>query len=259
MKHLVWIAVLVTACNNTDGTKASIASDSTAATEERATGNSSGCNNLIFFQNGAEIYAKSYNEAGKVISSMHTKIMDVIKEEEGMMVAYVEASDTSNGNHVLDMKYNYKCDGKSIYFDLASMMRSTAQDQDAKFEGSQIEYPIAVKAGETLPDANGVMSMEKGGRKMTMKYHYKERKVDGKEKVTTPAGTWNCYKISNVVEVEMDFPGLDEKAKKMMQTMTKQMKTTGITWFSPDFGIVKMELYQNGKLQSRNEIVAVKR
>lgn len=259
MKHLVWIALLFTACNNTDATKASIASDSTVSTEEKAAVNSTGCNNLIFFQPGAEIYAKSYSEAGKVISSMHTKVKDVIKEEEGMMVAYVEASDTSSGNRVLDMKYNYKCDGKSIYFDLASMMRSTAQDQDAKFEASQIEYPIAVKAGETLPDANGVMSMEKGGRKMTMKYHYKERKVDGKEKVTTPAGTWNCYKISNVVEIEMDFPGLDEKAKKIMQTMTNQMKTTGITWFAPDFGIVKMELYQNGKLQSRNEIVAVKR
>ncbi len=44
-----------------------------------------------------------------------------------------------------------------------------------------------------------------------------------------------------------------------MQSMTNQMKTTGITWFSPDFGVVKMELYQNGKLQSRNEIVSVKR
>jgi hypothetical protein len=236
MKHLVWIAVLVTACDSTDGTRASLSNDSTVITEKKTAGSGGSCNNLIFFKSGAEIYAKNYHAAGKVMSSTHTKITDV-KKEEGMMVAYVEASDTSNGNRVLDMKYNYKCDGKSIYFDLASMMRSTAQDQDAKFEASQIEYPIAVTAGQTLPDANGVMSMEKGGRKMIMKYRYKERKVEGKETITTPAGTWKCFKISNLVEVEMDFPGLDEKAKKMMQTMTKQ----------------------NGKLQSRNEIVAVKR
>jgi hypothetical protein len=77
--------------------------------------------------------------------------------------------------------------------------------------------------------------------------------------VTTPAGSWNCYKISNTVAVEVDIPGMTEKAKKMMETMRNQMKTTSITWFSPDFGIVKMEMYQNGKLVSKNEIVSVKR
>jgi hypothetical protein len=258
MKHLVWIAVLATACNSSDTPSNSITGDSTKTTEKKTGGALAACTNMIFFQPGAEIYAKSYSAAGKESGSMFTKVKDV-KDESGMTVAYVESSDTSTNNHIMNMKYNYKCDGKSIYLDLASMMHSTAQDQDANFEASLIEYPINVTAGETLPDASGTMAIEKGGKKMTMKYHYKDRKVEGTETITTPAGTWDCLKISNRVEMEIDFPGLDEKAKKMMQSMTNQMKTTGITWFSPDFGIVKMELYQNGKLQSRNEIVSVKR
>jgi translation elongation factor EF-Tu-like GTPase len=101
--------------------------------------------------------------------------------------------------------------------------------------------------------------MEKNGKTTTMKYHYKDRKVEAKEKVTTPAGSWDCYKITNRVDVEVDFPGMSDKAKKMMETMTNQMKSTGITWFSPDLGIVKMELYQNGKLVSKTEIVSIKK
>jgi hypothetical protein len=258
MKNLLWIAALFAACNSTEGTKNAIAQDSTIATEKKTGGSPVACTNMIFFQPGAEINAKSYSATGQAQGSMHTKVKEV-KEENGMTVAYVEASDTSDSKHIINMKYNYKCDGKSIYFDLASMMRSTAQEQDANFEASLIEYPINVTAGETLPDASVTMAITKAGRKVTMKYHYKDRKVEGKETITTPAGTWNCFKISNRVEMEVDFPGLDEKAKKMMQSMTNQMKTTGVTWFSPDFGIVKMELYQNGKLQSKNEIVSVKR
>jgi hypothetical protein len=231
---------MVAGCNSSEGSKNSIAHDSTT-TERRSVGSAVACTNMLLFRSGAEMNAKSYDAAGKELSSMHTKVQEV-KNEDGMTVAYVEASDTSNAKHIINMKYNYKCDGKSIYVDIASMMRSTAQEKNANFEASLMEYPIDVTAGETLPDASGTMSMEKGGKKMTMKYHYKDRKVEAKESITTPAG-----------------PGLDEKAKKMMQSMTNQMKTTGITWFSPDFGIVKMELYQNGKLQLRNEIVSVKR
>lgn len=52
---------------------------------------------------------------------------------------------------------------------------------------------------------------------------------------------------------------MDEKAKKMMETMKSSMKNKTITWFSPDLGIVKMEMYLNDKLQSRNEITAIKK
>jgi hypothetical protein len=253
------MAVVYTACNSTVNTEPAANRAATTLTADNAETGPVACNNLIFFKPGAEIGSKSYDGAGKELASQQAKILEV-KNEGGMTVAHVSASDTIKlGKHITNMTYSYKCDGKSIFFDLASMMRSTAQERNTTIEGSVIEYPINVSAGQTLPDASGTMIMEKGGRKTTMKYHYKDRKVDSKEKVTTPAGSWNCYKISNTVAVEVDFPGMTEKAKKMMETMTNQMKTTSITWFSPDFGIVKMEMYQNGKLVSRNEIVSVKR
>jgi hypothetical protein len=259
MKHLIWIAVVYTACNSTAGTEQPATSATAALTEENATAGTGACNNLIYFRPGAEIGSKSYDAASKELSSQLVKILD-IKNEGGMTVAYVTSNDTSKpGKQVTNMKYSYKCDGKTIFFDLASMMRPAAEKQQTKFDASVIEYPIAVSAGQTLPEASGTMTMEHGGRKTTMKYHYKDRKVEGKEAVKTPAGSWNCFKITNRVEVEMDIPGMDEKAKKMMAEMTNKMKTTSITWFAPDFGVVKMEMYQNGKLQMKNEIVTVKR
>lgn len=223
---------------------------------EGSTGN---CSRLIFFQRGAEVEAATYNAAGEEVSRQHTKILDV-KNENGVTVAYVEGSDVQAGDgKTTNVNYSYKCDGNKIYFDIASMFRTAEKQADETFEASVIEYPINVQEGETLPDAAGTMSSSKDGKKMTIKFIYKNRKVEGREMVATPAGNWNCYKISNTVESEMDIPGMDEKAKAMMKQMQSNARTTSITWFAPDFGIVKMEMYINGKLQSRNEVTAIKK
>jgi hypothetical protein len=260
MKNYLLIALILFSCNSAEN-KAGIGGDTTETKAGEKSNDSSpaACNKLIFFKTGAEIEAKSYNAEGVEISSQLTKILSV-QNEGGMTVANVEGSDIQTGNgKTTNVKYSYKCDGNKIYFDIASMFRTEKKEGDASFESSMVEYPINISAGETLPDATGTMNSERNGKKMTMKYHYRNRKVDGKEDITTTAGTWSCYKISNTVEVEMDIPGMDETSKKMMEAMKDKMKTTTTTWFAPDFGIVKMEMYMNGKLQSRNEVTGVKR
>lgn len=261
MKKYLFLAFIFTACtNNTTVTKEAENSNSNKVEKEEIAAASTGpvnCNNLVFFKQGAEITAKSYDAAGKETSTQLTKII-ALKNENGMTVATVKGSDTTPEGKVTNVTYNYKCDGRAIYFDVASLFRTAEKESDATFESSLIEYPISLTEGESLPDVTGSMSSEKRGKKMTMNYHYINRKVGAKETITTPAGTWNCYKISNEVKVEMDIPGMDEKAKKMMEAMQGQMKTTSITWFASDFGIVKMEMYQNGKLVSINEVTRVK-
>jgi hypothetical protein len=218
------------------------------------------CTRMIFFQPGAEVFAVSYDPEGKINSRQHTRIKSV-EEKGGVAIAKVEGNNTDAGENGKEtaVSYEYRCDGKNIYFDIASMFRSKEKQKDASFTSTMISFPINVKAGQTLPDAEGQMTSQKGERKMTMKYTFKDRKVEAMEEVTTTAGTWKCFKISNSVHIELDMPGMDEKAKAMMQQMQALTKTTSSTWFAPDFGIVKMEMYLNGKMMSRNEVVGFKR
>jgi hypothetical protein len=258
---------LVMACNNSGNKPDSQTNDTThTETDQKqidqpsASVDAGACGKMIFFQPGAEIEATSYDEEGKEISKQYTKILSVTNEG-GFTVANVEGKDTDvdGEKQTTTVNYNYKCDGNKIYFDVASMFRTAEKEKDASFESSLIEYPINVKEGEVLPDATGIMNSMRDGKKTALKFIYKNRKVEGMEKITTPAGTWNCYKLSNSVESEMDIPGMDEKAKEMMKKMQEGMKMTTTTWFAPDFGIVKMEMYMNGKLQSRNEVTSVKK
>ncbi len=283
MKYFICYLFIVTfyACNNTGEDKKAGVKDSNTLAEampspangegqgdpvvpatepENTNGGDMSCTRLIFFQAGAEVESVSTDGKGKEVSRQLTHIISV-SGKEGATVANVESTDTEAGEKgkVTKVFYDYKCDGNNIYFDIASMFRTEKKNNDASFESSLIPFPINVKAGEELPDAHGVMSSQRGGRKMTMTYTFKNRKVEAMEEVTTAAGTWKCYKISNAVEVDMDIPGMDEKAKAMMKEMQGNMKMTSSTWLSPEFGIVKMETYLNGEMKSRNEVVSYKK
>ncbi len=68
-----------------------------------------------------------------------------------------------------------------------------------------------------------------------------DRKVAGKETVTTSAGTWECYKITYKSKITMKI-GIGIPIK---------MDVT--EWYAPGFGVVKTE--SNG---GKTEITAVK-
>lgn len=254
----------VVACNNT-ATKPGDGNGDTTGQPAAKKGNdgvtnAGACAVMTMFQQGAEIEASSYNAKGEETSRQLTKIVSVTNDA-GIAIASIEGTSTelAGEKKATAVKYEYKCDGSKIFFDVASLFRTVTKSEDQSFQASIIEYPINLTDGEALPDATGTMSSVRDGKKMTMTYHYRDRKVDGKEKVTTPGGTWDCFKISNSVQVEMDIPGMDESAKAMMKKMQEGNKTTTTTWFAPAFGIVKMEMYLNGKLQSSNQVTAVKK
>ncbi len=256
MKKLIPILLLFGACNNASesGKNPSTPPSSSVKTTE---GSGSGCASLIFFRKGVVIEATSYNAEGKEVSKQLTNVLD-ISEKDGSTIAHVRGEDIQSGSEKKTaMEYNYRCDGKNIYMDIASAFRTMEKNADASFTSTEIEYPISIREGQSLPDVAGTMTAEKNGKKTTMTFQYKNRKVGKMESVTTPAGTWNCYPVSTDVTMEMDIPGMSDKVKEMMKAMQDNMKSSTTTWFAPDFGIVKMEMYQNGKLQSRNEVTKV--
>ncbi|MEQ9168598.1 MAG: hypothetical protein RLO12_20235, partial [Fulvivirga sp.] len=88
-----------------------------------------------------------------------------------------------------------------------------------------------LSVGMSLNDASLKMS---GSIPFKMEVNIVNRKVEGKESITTPAGTFECYKITYTINT-----------KSIMS-----METTGADWIAKEIGMVKSENYnKNGKLQ----------
>jgi len=119
-----------------------------------------------------------------------------------------------------------------------------------------IKFPIGMSVGETLPEASYTVSVNRGTVSMDITTTYKNRTVSAMEKITTAAGSWDCYKVTS--DIVSDVKGLDERTKAVMDKVKESMKMSTITWYTPKMGIVKTEMYHNGKVSSRTEITAVK-
>ncbi len=257
MRKYLCILVLAAACGNstttTENKKIEITTGSIPDAENLLPVD---CAKMAMFKKGAVIEAKSYEADGTETNAQHTTIQDV-KEENGMIIAYVQATDTDlETNKPLTISYMYKCDGKNLYMDIGSLF--TGMEEGASVKATYIEYPIAIAEGQSLPPVTNVIDIDRNGKKVTMNYTYENRKVGAKVSVTTPAGTWEAYPVSADIKVEMEIPGMDENAKKMMQAMQEKNKASTTTWFVPAIGIVKMEFYQGGKLVSTNQVTGIK-
>ena len=220
----------------------------------------SACSRMAFFQPGAEIVTANYNEKGEEVSKQLVKIISV-REKKGITTASCEGYEMLTGvkEKAEPSYFEYQCDGKNIFFNISSMFNERKSKKETGVTSSLISFPVIVKEGQSLPDVRGFINSTRGEKKVSMKYVFRDRKVGPKEKLTNPAGSWDCYRVSNTIEVELDIPGMDENSKEMLKKMQGIMKMTSSTWVSPDFGILKMEMYLNGELKSRNEVIAVKR
>ncbi len=71
---------------------------------------------------------------------------------------------------------------------------------------------------------------------MNMNVIIENRKVEAKETITTPAGTFECYKISSEISSKVAF--VNQKFKS-------------VDWFAKGVGMVRTETYdKKGKLES---------
>lgn len=191
------------------------------------------CKNYYYLQNNKTIEMTIYNKKGEASAKQVYKVSDY-KNSGGSSTANV-ASEMfdKNGKSITKSASTVKCTGGVMMMDMKMSMPQGGQQygtSDAKAENVYIEYPATMNAGDNLKDGHMEIETDNKGMKQTITMDVTNRKVEGKEKITTPAGTWDCYKITN---------GTKMKIKTMGIGIPMNMDVT--EWFAPGFGIVKTQ------------------
>ncbi len=118
------------------------------------------------------------------------------------------------------------------------------KEMDYEITGTNLDWPNDLSVGQTLPDSNMNMKISMGGMNMNMVLTVKDRKVTGKEKITTPAGTFDCFVIAYDTNVEM---------------MGTSHKSSSKQWIAEGVGLVKQEDTQKGKVENTSLLTAFSR
>jgi len=186
-----------------------------------------------------------YDKKGKVSMVNTQKVVQLENRKDTLVATLDVRSVNEKGKELYNNTLPMKCYAGTVYMDLRSMVppqQNTKQSGDVQIEisGSDLVFPPAMKAGQSLPDAEMGMIMRLGTlQMMNTRYYIKNRKVEGEESVTTPAGTYKALKIS------YDF------GYKFMGTHNLHT----LYWYAPEVGMIKSVSYdKKGNEDSRIEL-----
>ncbi|GAB4140372.1 MAG: hypothetical protein Fur0041_15550 [Bacteroidia bacterium] len=217
---------------------------------------SSVCNENQFFVAGTTSKINHYNGKQKLEGVSNAKVLKVYQSADTTVAEVESAYSDEKGKEQYKGTVVYKCINGKIIMDLQKMLRDGQPQQQGKdmttqIEGNLVEYSPGMTAGQSLPDVNMTMKMLSNGAVMsTMKMRLYDRKVEAKESRTTPAGTFDCYKIVYMMEASAEFGA-------MKMPVFKGRKT--VEWFSFSAGAVRSEFYNGDKLESVTELAELKK
>ncbi|MAP54517.1 hypothetical protein [Altibacter sp.] len=197
------------------------------------------CSKFYPFSEGVTSQITTYNKKGDVAAIVNYKVTNVSSNGSAETATMFSTIEDHKGERIAETTYDVTCRDNVVSIDFKSMMNPQIFEQfgEMKYDisGTNIDLPNDLSVGQSLPDADMKMKIDMGGINMNMNVAMKDRNVVGKESVTTPAGTFECFVITYTSEVKMG----------MNQTGTAKQ------WIAEGVGMVKQEDYNNkGKVMS---------
>jgi hypothetical protein len=193
------------------------------------------CNPYYNFKEGTSWEITNYSPKDKATGRQVSSIKSIENISDGWNAIMNIQSYDKKDDLIIDKDIEVGCEDGVIKLDMNRFFpEETMQafkDMNMVIETENLEIPPDLEVGRDLKNASLKIS---GDIPFTMEIVISDRKVEKREKITTTAGTFDCFKITYVIN-----------SKTIMS-----MKTTGADWLAEGVGMVKSENYnKNGKLQ----------
>lgn len=189
-------------------------------------------------EKGTVLKHSNYDKKDKLTgTSIQTVIDNYVKEGVQTVKIRNEYQDVEMDS-VFMTELEMKCKDGRYYVDMESYIGESTltpySNMETTFEVENMTIPAELKTGDILDNGRVTVVVSNNGMKiMTISVNISNRKVEAKEDITTPAGTFECYKISYDIST------------KMLITI----KASTVEWYAKNVGVVKSESYnKKGKL-----------
>lgn len=208
------------------------------------------CASYIPSKEGTVFENTTYDKKNKQTGKSQSKITSI--RSSGSKKVYAISSTTKSGDQTVTLDYEMMCDNGKFTVNMKNLygnqLTSAYQGMKTDVTSTDLVYPSALSVGQQLPDASikvdaTIEGVPAAMSHMSIVMDIKNRKVAAKESVTTPAGTFECYKI------EYDV------VSKSIATVS----THACEWIAINVGTVKSENYdKKGQVESYTLLTLLK-
>ncbi|GAA5039015.1 hypothetical protein GCM10011506_37630 [Marivirga lumbricoides] len=191
------------------------------------------------FKEGKKWTTANYNAKDKYQGKQSFEILS-LSEAEGKLTANVKlTSYDKKDEEVFEKEVEFICEDGVMQLDMSQYLPEdvleSMKSMQMEIEYEHIQIPKELKVGQNLEEGAVNMTITSPIR-MAFKFRMTDRKVEAREDVKVPAGTYNAFKISSVLQIDM-------------MGSTRQFKS--VEWIAEDVGAIRSESYdKKGNLTS---------
>lgn len=153
-------------------------------------------------------------DRGNNKGTINNKVVQQVADKEGIYTTTFKSTRISKNNRPETAEeFQIKCTGNTLYLDAMLLLREQAlqafEGKDFDFTPVAIAYPQGMQVNQKLPDGKLGVKVRSSTVAITqMSMLATNRKVEAIEKITTPAGTFDCFKITYQYVLELDAMGM---------------------------------------------------
>lgn len=200
---------------------------------------SQSCDSFYPMQEGIKFEHTSYSAKDKVTGIQRHEILQIESSGSSMTANVRVTSLDKKEKELSTTEYEMICENDQFHLDMRSMlatMDNASFNMNMNVESENLAFPANLSEGQELPDASLKVTMDNGtGFSIGgISVNITDRKVVSKESVTTPAGTFDCFVLSQ---------------KEASKIMGIKVNTESKNWYAKGVGFVRGEYYRKGKLQ----------
>jgi len=190
------------------------------------------CSGFYYFQQHKVTTMTVYDRKEKTSGTYVYRVIDV-KRSANKINSVVEGEMNDEKGRLLSRNTAHMLCQNGVY--LVDMKLLLPQQQQEQFKNMELqsdfylEYPARMAVGDQLKEGNFNASVKNDkGPGMDIEMIITDRIVAGEEEVTTPAGTWKCFRIRSRYKIRTKVGGIGIP-----------FQVDNAEWFAPGFGIVK--------------------
>ncbi|WP_018621353.1 hypothetical protein [Spirosoma luteum] len=194
------------------------------------------------FKPGMNFEMSMFDAKNKPTGKISYNVKDIHKEGGSTIMDLTAQFDDEKGKQRPPYSVRYTCTGDELVADLSGMMQamqSNMKDMELKMKMNKLVYPSKFSVGQKLSDGQIEAELVTNGTTMsTMNMTMANRQVEGQQSITTPAGTFDTYKITSDMNMENRVFGMPIRSS--MQVVNYRALNQILD--------VKSETYRKGKL-----------
>ena len=196
------------------------------------------CKQYFYLVENAQVTMTLYDRDNRENGIQTWKVNSVKNDQRGIIANVSSAMTNAKGNEVSRSTGQYRCYGGRLMADMRMLIppdsRNKNMTDDANTSPAYLEYPTVLTENMELPNALYDINFNINKLASSVHFEINDRKVVGREKLSTAAGTWNAFKITYESYLRVKMTGISIPL------------TFHVTeWFVPGFGAVKTETYSN--------------